>query len=328
MNMKNFGIDQLNNNLSYPVDIFICCGSYENRCRTIPDIVEPERISHALVVENKDLSIYVGENSQYLRNRFGEKSIDVTTNSSNPLLTADNIHGALKSLKKKSPQKYLIDITTFRHESLLILMNLLKQMTTINDRIDLLYMSASEYSIGNAIKDKWLSKGVAGVRSILGYSGDFSPSKKMHLVIIVGYEYQRASALIDNLEPNQLSLGLGRPSTSTDEKHKAAQEFFYKLLKNMMMLHGNVNEFEFSCNNPLETRDAILAQSEKFPDYNVVVAPMNTKLSTVGAGLATFINNEIQLCYAQAEQYNNHGYSLPGTNCYMFELSKYLPEFY
>ena len=324
MNMKKFGIDQLSNNLSYPIDTFICCGSYENRCHIIPDIVDQEKISHALVVENKDLSIYVGENAQYLRKHFGKKSIDVATDSSNPLLTADNIHNALKSVKKKSPQRYLIDITTFRHESLLILVNLLRQMTTTEDRIDLLYVSASDYSIGDAIADKWLSKGVAEVRSILGYSGDFSPSKKMHLVIIVGYEYQRASALIDILEPNQLSLGLGKPLTATDEKHKAAQEFFYKLLKNMMMLRGNVDEFEFSCNDPLETRDAILLQSKKFSDYNVVVAPMNTKLSTVGAGLATFIDNEIQLCYAQAEQYNNHGYSSPGTNCYMFELSKYL----
>ena len=86
MNMKKFGIDQLKNNLFFPVDTFICCGSYENRCRTIPDIVDPEKISHALVVENKDLSIYVGENSQYLRNRFGNKSIDVATNSSSRYL--------------------------------------------------------------------------------------------------------------------------------------------------------------------------------------------------------------------------------------------------
>jgi hypothetical protein len=324
MNTRKFEINLLNNELAYPVDVFICCGSYENRCRTIPDIVDPERISHAIVVENKDLSIYVGENSQYLRDRFGEKTIDLATDSGNPVLTADNIRSALKSLKNKSPQKYVIDITTFRHESLLILINLLKQMTTADDRIDLLYVSASDYSIGDEIKDKWLSKGVAAVRSILGYSGDFSPSKKMHLIIIVGYEHQRASALIDILEPGKISLGHGKSSSVTDDKHRVAQDFFYKMLKNMMVLRGNVDEFEFSCNDPLETRDAILLQSNKFSDYNVVVAPMNTKLSTVGAGLATFINNEIQLCYAQAEQYNNHGYSSPGANCYMFELSKYL----
>ncbi|MDP2644327.1 MAG: hypothetical protein Q8P24_05265, partial [Desulfobacterales bacterium] len=43
---------------------------------------------------------------------------------------------------------------------------------------------------------------------------------------------------------------------------------------------------------------------------DVTVAPMNTKLSTVGAALASFENSEIQVCYAQADYYNYHGYSL------------------
>ena len=324
MPTRKFDIALVESEISYPLDTFICCGSYEERCRTIPNIIDPGKISQALVVENKDLSIYVGENSEYLRKRFGNKSIDVTTNSSNPLLTADNLHNALKLSRNGGQQKYLIDITTFRHESLLILISLLKQMITPYDCIDLIYASASDYSVGDKIEDKWLSKGVAEVRSILGYGGDFSPSKKMHLIIIVGYEYQRASALIDMLEPSKISLGYGRSSTATDDKHRTAQEFFYNILEKLMAIRGNVDKFEFSCNDPLETRDAILLQAQKYPDYNVVVVPMNTKLSTVGAGLATFSNNEIQLCYAQAEQYNNHGYSSPGTNCYMFELSKYL----
>jgi hypothetical protein len=326
MNKEVFEIDTLKNLIEYPVDVFICCGSYESRCRTIPDIIDPSNISHALVVENKDLAIYVGENSRYLRERFGSKTIDVETNSGNPLLTADNIYKAIKSIKKRTPQKYLIDITTFRHESLLILINLLRQTGTKKDKIGLLYVSASDYGIGSNMKDKWLSKGVSEVRSILGYSGDFSPLRKLHLIIVVGYEYQRASALIDILEPGKISLGHGKAASATDNKHKAAQEFFYTMLKNMEARRGNVDEFEFSCNNPLETRDAIISQSMKYQDFNTVVAPMNTKLSTVGAGLATFVNNEIQLCYAQAEHYNHHGYSTPGRNCYFFELSKYLWE--
>jgi hypothetical protein len=203
-------------------------------------------------------------------------------------------------------------------------LNLLKQTTTAEDRIDLIYVSASDYSIRDKKEDKWLSKGVAAVRSILGYSGDLFPSRKMHLMILVGFECQRASALIEILEPSQISLGHGMPSTATDVKHVAAQEFFYEMIKRTVATRGNVDKFEFSCNNPIETRDAILTQSNKYYDYNNVVAPMNTKLSTVGSGLAAFASNEIQLCYAQAEQYNYEGYSSPGTNCYVFELSKYL----
>ena len=324
MDIINCDISVLEKKLVYPYDIFICCGSYENRCLTIPTIIEPENIAHALVVENKNLSSYVGINSQQLRDRFGCKSVDVATDSTNPLITADNMQRSIKEHFTEKPQRYLIDITTFRHESLLILLSLLRQMTKKNDCIDLLYVSAADYSIGDKLEDKWLSKGVAAARSILGYSGDLSPSKKMHLIILVGFEYQRALTLIDILEPDKISLGHGAISSSTDEKHKPAQHLFYDILTNIMAVRKNVNNFEFSCSDPIETKNAILTQAKKYSDYNIVVAPMNTKLSTVGAGLATFISSEIQVCYAQAEQYNYHGYSSPGKNCYMFELSKYL----
>jgi hypothetical protein len=188
------------------------------------------------------------------------------------------------------------------------------------DEIYLLYVSAADYSIGDNKEDKWLSKGVAEVRTVLGYTGDITPSKKMHLIVLVGFEYQRASRLIEILEPSCLSLGHGVVQSATDEKHIAAQEFFYDLLSKMMMRHGTVDKFEFYCNDPEESKKSILVQSSKYSDHNVIIAPMNTKLSTVGAALASFENSEIQVCYAQADYYNYHKYSLPGNSCYMFQF--------
>lgn len=320
MEIRKFEVSALEKNISYPIDVFICCGSYEDRCRTIADAVKPEEVAHAIVVENKNLSAHVGKNSKYLRERFEGKAIDVGTHSGKPIITADNLSESIQKVAAEKPNKFLIDITTFRHESLLILLYLLRLLTKPTDQIIFVYTTASDYSIGDKIEEKWLSKGVAEVRTVLGYSGDVSPSKKMHLIILVGFEYQRASRLIEVLEPNVISLGHGAVASVTEPKHIASQKFFYDLLRKMVATHGNVEAFEFACNDPLEAKNAIVSQVARHPGFNTVLAPMNTKLSTIGAGLSAFEHGDIQICYAEALHYNYHGYSSPGSNCYLFEV--------
>lgn len=318
--IRKFPISELNKNLLYPIDVFICCSSYENRCRTVANNLWKSKIRKAIIVENRNLHFYVGENTQYLRQLFGNKTVDAATDSRNSIITADGITAALSKVARKRPRRFLIDVTTFRHESLLILLHLLSAFTDENDTLLFAYNTAADYSINEEVENKWLSKGVADVRTVLGYTGRISPYKKMHLVILVGFEYQRASRLIEMLEPSVLSLGHGSSESATEPKHLASQNHFYDLLKKITAVRGNVDYFEFACNNPIETIKSINSQMMKYPDHNVVVAPMNTKLSTIGAGLAAFEHPEIQVCYAEAEHYNYRGYSAPGPNCYLFQL--------
>ena len=320
MSIRKFKISSIDQYVDYPVDVFMCCGSYEDRCRNIPDALRKEEVRQALVVENKNLSAIVSKNSDYLRGSFGEKAVDVETNSTNSIITADNIKKALERYAFGTPKKYLIDITTFRHESLLILLSVIRLLRREGDRVELIYCSASEYGVGCSMEDKWLSKGVAEVRTVLGFGGDISPSKQMHLMILVGFEYQRASKLIEILEPSSISLGYGTDASATDETHLPSRRYFFDVLHRMTTMQQNVKLFPFSCNDPDETKKAIISQMGKFPDHNFVLAPMNTKLSTVGCALAAFDHPEVQICYAQPIHYNFDGYSSPGENCYLFEL--------
>jgi len=72
--------------------------------------------------------------------------------------------------------------------------------------------------------------------------------------------------------------------------------------------------------NPIEARDCIIAQAEKHAEHNIVIAPMSTKLSTIGVGLAAFTRVEYQICYAEAAQYNYLHYSVPSDRCYLLDL--------
>ncbi len=322
--VKKCKLTNLLDNLQSEIDVFICCASFEDRCRSVANIIEPELIKHALIAENKNLSHYVGENAKALRSLFGSRVEDVPIDSTNPLLTADNLDSALKSISTDSPLHYLVDITTFTHESLLILFKLLRLHKKPEDKVTFVYTGASDYSTTEETEDKWLSKGVGDIRSILGYPGEVLPSKKDQLIILVGYEYQRASKLIESFEPDKISLGYGKAGSETVEKHPEANLHFKKLVDKVATTYGTIGNFEFPCNEPMDAKRAILECIRATPNHNHIVTPMNTKLSTIGCALAAIEDETIQLCYAQALQYNYRSYSSPGDTCYLLDFSNLL----
>jgi hypothetical protein len=252
-----------------------------------------------------------------LHDRFAGKSISVYLETRNPIKSADSIQKALQQAGDYKPARYLIDITTFTHESLLILLKLLQAHLDLGSNVQFAYSPAKEYAIGLEIKDKWLSKGIDEIRSVLGYPGLLLPSRKVHLIILVGFESERAARLIDEYEPAVVSLGFGKADESITVNHHEANVAFHKILS---MKYTNVMDFSFSCIDPYETKTAIEAQIAKKADHNVVIAAMNTKISTIGAALVALQNESIQLCYAHANQYNIESYSSPSEDCYIFEL--------
>jgi hypothetical protein len=241
-------------------------------------------------------------------------------------MTADNLSSAIDSIPPSESESFLVDITTFTHESLLILFKLLSSPSRQNRRITYIYTSARDYSTSEAGDQKWLSKGIVEIRSVLGFVGEVMPARKNHLIVLVGYEHERASRLIESFEPNRLSLGHGRAGSVTSPSHYEANRYFHRLVLNAAARYANVTSFEFSCNDPYEARDAILAQATSTPDSNHIVAPMNTKISTLGCALATVRDPTIQLCYAQPSQYNYESYSASGESCYLFDHDELLPN--
>lgn len=304
-------------------DVFICSASYEERCRSVPNAVaDHPHIGRRLVCFNQKSSVIVAGNAKYLLGRLGSNAHKVPLDKGSPLLTADNLQRALSHAGgDDSDFNYLVDITTFTHEALLILLRLL-QARVKRSSVVLAYAPAAEYSVGLPPEQKWLSKGITDIRSVLGYPGDSRPSRKSHLIVLVGFESDRAERLLDEYQPHVISLGFGQDGTATASQHQQVNRLAFGRLASKV---SQYNEFEFSCVDVVAVEHAIAAQAAKFPDCNVVIAPMNTKLSTVGVAGAAFRNDDIQLCYASASQYNVEGYSRPGDTCLLTALS---PEYW
>ena len=322
MNLKRIALNALSGEFAKPIDVFICCASYEERSLSVATNLARQSVQSALIMENVDLARYVDENAQKLCDIFGTRSLRVPISSVSPLETADGIGEALAKRRESNPLHYLLDITTFTHEGLLILLKLLAVHAQTGDTIQIAYTSAFCYGGPEDTKvgDRWLSKGVAEVRTVLGYPGKHSPSNKTHLIVLVGYEHERASKLIEIIEPHSIALGYGRSGTETAEKNKEANEYFLQLVQKTTIGCDNVETFEIFCDDPLRTRDAITNMVQTALSSNILLAPMNNKLTTIGAALATRQHEEIQMCYAQASLYNYANYSQPGTTCYLFDI--------
>lgn len=314
-------LDAINNSLKEHYDVFIASASYEERSVAIINEIDATiKFDHKLVslsIPHKDLIV---ENlSVFVKKGF--TIVDV--NNSNQIETVSNFISQLNSiLAKKSNSSFLIDISTFTRQTLLILLRLLRNSLSKENQIQFLYTPANEYAPGLDYKDKWLTQGILEVNSVFGYSGIIRPSRPYHLIILMGFEVERASSLINAYEPSKITVGYARKNDSISDEH---YEFNKQKFDQLLSEFPFAESFEFSCVKVSDCEADILAQVNKHNGYNVIVSPMNNKISTVACALAAFDNDEIQLAIAIPALYNLN-YSISGDCCHIIEMPNFVKE--
>lgn len=184
------------------------------------------------------------------------------------------------------------------------------------DSIKLVYNGANEYA-------SWLSKGCKEVRNIIGYPGLFKPSQKFHLIILTGFEKERATKLVELLEPDFLSIGNG--IEPTDKNHQDCMCNMKTEFETWCgSLQGIYNtSFDFSCSDIVNTMDTMQKLISENNNHNIIIVPLNTKLSTIAVGLVALRNPKVQLCYPIPELYNME-YCIPSDNFTIVDLKEVL----
>jgi hypothetical protein len=138
------------------------------------------------------------------------------------------------------------------------------------------------------------------------------------LLLIAGFETERAQEIIDDIEPSRLSLGAIGPSPLDVNVHNELLKEFLARVKSFYA-STRMDEFEFSSSDPIFTKEQILSVA-KASDQNVVLACLNSKPAMVGACLAAMEYPMIQLVYAQPLYYNVTNYSQPSGDVLVFEI--------
>jgi ribosomal protein S15P/S13E len=302
------------------IDVFISCSSFEERCLVIPRLAVKFNAKYRVVFYNINEVSAIRTNAQKLFELGAENTELIKLNSDDPIQNYLKIIRLFDQIATKYPDKpnIVIDTTTFTHETLLVLLRILHLRISDLGQISVCYVGAKEYSTN--MKDesnKWLSKGVDEIRTILGYPGFTDPTKENHLIILFGFEFERTKKIIEEYEFDIITLGFGDEPIQNNHM-RINYERHQRLLKE----HPEAREFKFSLRDPINTKAQLLkyVKSKELIGLNTVIAPLNNKLSTIGAGLAAIANEDIQLAYAKATIYNTAGYSTPNEDIYYCKI--------
>ena len=301
---------------------FLCCASFEQRSLSIPSSIKNLQFEKIVIFATEDCCPEISDTATEIKSYFMDRASIVTTRMREPLFTANAIAKAVHGIIEDGIKDIIIDISTFTHEMLLILLMLISKKKDHVSRVTCIYTGAREYSVGDPKERKWLSKGCRDVRSIIGFPGQLVPGRPTCLIVLVGFEHERATRMIAEMEPELLLLGKGLPSDehSTDESHRAPTDYFHKLVEDMASSRGEVDFFEFSLIDVEETVKSLLIQIKETAKYNHIIVPLNTKLSTIAVALTALINPKIQVCYAEPETYNLVSYSEPDNKVTIFDI--------
>lgn len=308
-------LTELEGSLKKQYNVFIASASFEERSLSAMRAIENIDFDKKIVsVSSAHVELFPENLQEFEQKGF----IQIKNFNTDQVVSVTNfIIEINKSIKENADASFLVDISTFTRQTLLILLRVLRTILTDKNKLQFLYTPAKEYSIGLTYDEKWLSKGLLEVNSVFGYSGIIRPSRPYHLIILMGFEVERASSLINIYEPTKISIGYAKRSDSiTEENYLINKKKFDELLDEFPFAES----FEFSCINVEEIKTEILKQTKKYKNYNVVISPMNNKISTVSCALAAFENDEIQLAIAVPAVYNHENYSTPGDKCYIIDV--------
>jgi hypothetical protein len=296
---------------------FICFASYEERSVKCAKSINSSSIDDCVIfrsIEHKSLP-----SAQQIK-EYIPQGREIPLKLSDFSKTAYTITQTVEELFENPDDcsTLIIDVTTFTHECLLIalravhLQNQQKQKFT---NIYCVYTSAEKYS-------SWLSKGCKDVRNVYGFPGFFKPQKKNALILLAGYEIERATRTIELLEPDILFLGIGKNPTheNNTEDMKAYAE---KITNWVKCRQENNSTFEFSCDDIEDAYKTLKTEIQnKKQDYNIIIVPLNTKLSTIATLLVALDEKDIQVCYSVPEFYNEEDYSTPDVYVTLVEMNK------
>ena len=302
---------------------FLCCASYEERCKSIALALDKSKVNSAFVFY--DSKYVLTSVASEISGCFSNAEIK-QMNLSNPIEVADVFAKTVENIQNREIENIIIDITTFTHESLLILLKILHSFKNVFKKIGCLYTGAGSYGgVSTPPEQKWLSKGCKDVRNVLGYPGILRPAAKTCLIILAGFELERAARLIELLEPDRIAIGNGLDPTNDAISDTMA--YFRNKFNEWEKEYKNriCESFDFSCKNIISTVESINSLINSNPNDNYILIPLNTKLSTIASALAALQNPKIQVCYSIPEIYNIENYSTSSDKITFFELSDMIP---
>lgn len=310
----NINIAKLTDKISSEYDLFVCSSGFEDRWYSIASSLINNPITRFVVLVQSDEDPSKSGGLEHLKSYENAEIEEISIHQLNPIDLWKVIASEIVSKIENEKSKVLIDLTSMRAECIHFFVAQLSDKG-VRGKVSFVYCGAGAYLTGINEEDRWLTRGVKDIRSVLSYPGIMKPSRKAHLIILTGFDLDKAKELILHYEPASISLGIGLEPYAEEflEINRTYEQQVEAFIRGLSSKSLVVSKFEFYSSDANKTKECILEEARKFSQSNITVAPMNTKVSTFGASLAASENEEIKLCYVEPLEYNRENYSKAGS---------------
>jgi len=263
-----------------PDDIFITCGSFEDRFLGVPNKLE-EVCSNKFILfrftepidKVKRLIKEMEELLNIDKDKNNYKQIPVEYGGSMKAILDFHNYLQNENLYNEKDLFITIDISTFTKDLLLTLLFYLNNFLRIK-KLRLLYTLPRRYA---SPEEGGLSYGIKKIHMPPMYWNGWSPIKDDLLIILLGYEETRAWSLIDRFNADSNWLFITSPGPSP-EFNSYCEEYNRRLL----------NEIEpvtkIPAIDPAKTSEILSKHLTKdvVENYNIFISPLGTKPQIIG----------------------------------------------
>jgi hypothetical protein len=280
----------------------ISCLSFEERSLSVAKALSPGGLRRWLCILNEDIETDITDMRYKAEAIAADAGVSIqflSASKRNPLLLADALIGLAEDLTLGDQDKWIGDITTMTHEMLLILVAAADEIVQQWSDLFLVYNVAGAYSGDDSPEEKWVSRGIHEVRSVIGYPGAWSPGEYTTMVALPGFDPERMHHMVEEIEPDQLVVGIACP---IGERHAWSAEKNRGIAEQLLQTRKG-KTFDYPALDPLGAIDAVI-DVLRDTTSNVLLAPLNSKITTAALGVLARLRPEWQICYAPAFIYN------------------------
>jgi hypothetical protein len=279
MNIKK--VDKISSiRVDTPDDIFITCGSFEDRFLCVPQKISGKISENFIMFKftepNSKREKLIDEMERMLDiNRVYQKGYyKINIEHGKSIEAVIEFHKYLQKEKlSASKLNITMDISTFSKDLLFAILYYLNNFMQI-ERLRILYTIPGRYASPD---EGGLSYGIKNIHYPPMYWNSWSPIKENLLIVILGYEEMRAWSLIDKFNANTNYLFVTSPG-SRKEWDNYCEEYNQKLLS-IIPQKDTIPALDpiktYTCLSKYITKDLV-------DNYNLFIAPLGTKHQIIG----------------------------------------------
>jgi len=290
-----------------PDSVFISCASFEERCLGVPKQLSVDyRFNSGFIFAyddpNEEREKHLQKMVQTLKTKGSLQIIRTTEDEPHPAL--GELAAELKKLRLSTNNSIVtIDITTFTKRHLLLLLRIIDDLG-FWDISRVYYTEPKDY-----VTDLYLpmSIGVRAISPITGFIGHGPLSKPTLLVIILGYEGDRAKAVFENLDPNDVLLVVPKPSYRPEWEGRT-ELMNGQLIK--IVGHDRIRYIHSQDSLMIARQLEEILGDYPFDEWRCSIVPLGTKPQALGTYVFWRKNRgNFSIIYAQPLKHNERFFS-------------------